>query len=53
MKNNLRKISQELCAFAKRTKDFKYTNSALIAFLMTGMLFASTRPAPHDACPQH
>ena len=41
MKNNLRKISQELRAFAKRTKDFKYTNSALIAFLMTGMLFVS------------
>ena len=41
MKNNLRKISQELRAFAKRTKDFKYTNSALITFLMTGMLFAS------------
>ena len=41
MKNNLRKISQELRAFAKRTKDFKYTNSALITFLMTGMLFTS------------
>ena len=41
MTNNLRKISQELRAFAKRTKDFKYTNSALITFLMTGMLFAS------------
>ena len=42
MTNNLRKISQDLRTFAKRTKDFKYTNSALITFLMTGMLFAST-----------
>ncbi|WP_036095274.1 autotransporter-associated N-terminal domain-containing protein, partial [Leptotrichia trevisanii] len=41
MTNNLKKISQELRAFAKRTKDFKYTESALIMFLMTGMLFAS------------
>ncbi|BBM51997.1 autotransporter beta-domain protein [Leptotrichia trevisanii] len=41
MTNNLKKISQELRAFAKRTKDFKYIESALIMFLMTGMLFAS------------
>ena len=30
MTNNLRKISQDLRTFAKRTKDFKYTDSALI-----------------------
>ena len=41
MTNNLRKISQDLRAFAKRTKDFKYTDSALISFLMTGMIFTA------------
>ena len=41
MTNNLRKIKQDLCAFAKRTKDFKYTDSALIAFLITGMVFTT------------
>ena len=39
MTSNLRKISQELRAFAKRTKDFKYTEAALIVFAMTGMVF--------------
>ena len=38
MTNNLRQVSQDLRAFAKRTKDFKYTDSALITFLMTGMV---------------
>jgi len=38
---NIKKISQELRAFAKRTKNFKYTESALIVFLMTGMIFIS------------
>ena len=41
MTNNLRKIKHDLCAFAKRTKDFKYTNSALITFLITGMVFTA------------
>ena len=41
MTNNLRKISQDLRTFAKRTKDFKYTDSALITFLMTGMIFTA------------
>jgi len=41
MTNNLRKISQDLRTFAKRTKDFKYTDSALISFLMTGMIFTA------------
>ena len=38
MTNNLRQISKDLRAFAKRTKDFKYTNSALVTFLMTGVV---------------
>ena len=38
MTNNLRKVKQDLCTFAKRTKDFKYTDSALITFLMSGMV---------------
>ena len=41
MTSNLRKISQELRAFAKRTKDFKYTEAALIVFAMTGMIFTT------------
>ena len=43
MNNSLRKISQDLRAFAKRTKDFKYTESALITFLMTGLVFSASR----------
>ena len=49
MTNNLRKVKQELCSFAKRYKDFKYTDSALFAFLLTGFisikndLFAETK----------
>jgi len=39
MTNNLRKISQNLRTFAKRTKGFKYTDSSLITFLMTGLVF--------------
>ena len=38
MTNNLRKVKQDLCTFAKRVKDFKYADSALITFLMTGMV---------------
>ena len=41
MTSNLRKISQELRAFAKRTKDFKYTEAALIVFAMTGLVFTT------------
>ena len=36
MTNNLRKVKKDLCAFAKKCKDFKYTDSALITFLITG-----------------
>ena len=48
MTNNLRKVKQDLCSFAKRAKDFKYTDSALFVFLLTGFvmvrnnLFSST-----------
>ena len=38
MTDNLRNLKKELKAFAKRVKDFKYTDSALITFLLTGML---------------
>ncbi len=36
MKNNLKFLKQQLKSFAKRVKDFKYSHSALIAFLLTG-----------------
>ena len=38
MTNNLRKVKKDLCSFAKRYKDFKYTDSALFAFLLTGLI---------------
>ena len=38
MTNNLRKVKQDLCSLAKRTKDFKYTDSALFMFLLTGLV---------------
>ena len=38
MTNNLRKAKKDLCAFAKKCKDFKYTDSALITFLITGVV---------------
>jgi len=37
--NNIRKIKQDLRAYAKRCKDVHYTESLLITFLITGMLF--------------
>ena len=50
MTNNLRKIKQDLCAFAKRCKDVHYSESLLITFLMSGMLFARNNlfAAPSD-----
>ena len=36
MTNNLRKAKKDLFSFAKKCKDFKYTDSALITFLITG-----------------
>ena len=44
MTNNLRKVAQDLRTFAKRTKDFKFTNSALITFILTRMAFAASSP---------
>ena len=41
MTNNLRKVAQDLRTFAKRTKDFKFTDSALITFILTRMAFAA------------
>ena len=39
--NNIRKIKQDLRAYAKRCKDVHYTDSLLITFLITGMFFAA------------
>ena len=36
MTNNLRKVKKDLCSFAKRCREFRYTDSALITFLITG-----------------
>ena len=41
MTNNIRKIKQDLRSYAKRCKDVHYTESLLITFLITGMLFAT------------
>ena len=38
MTNNLLNLKKDLKSFAKRCKDFKYTDSALLAFLLSGML---------------
>ena len=38
MTNNLKKLKQELKSFAKRVKDFKYTDAAFISFLLTGAI---------------
>ena len=42
MTNNLRGIRKGLCAFAKKCKGFKYTDSALITFLITGAVSVSS-----------
>ena len=41
MTSNLKEIKKQLKSFAKRVKDFKYTDSALITFLLTGMIAIS------------
>ena len=41
MTNNLRGIRKGLRAFAKKCKEFKYTDSALITFLITGAVSVS------------
>ena len=37
MTNSLRKLAKDLKAFAKRCKDFKYTEKALFVFLLCGI----------------
>ena len=41
MTNNLLNLKKDLKSFAKRCKDFKYTDSALLAFLLSGMLIST------------
>ena len=38
MTNNLKVLKEDLKAFAKKVKGFKYTDSALITFLLTGAI---------------
>ena len=37
MTNNLKKLEKDLKSFAKRCKDFKYSEQALLAFLLGGI----------------
>ena len=41
MTNNLLNLKKNLKSFAKRCKDFKYTDSALLAFLLSGTLIST------------
>ena len=41
MTNNLLNLKKDLKSFAKRCKDFKYTDSALLTFLLSGMLIST------------
>ena len=41
MTNNLLNLKKELKSFAKRCKDFKYTDSVLLTFLLSGMLVST------------
>ena len=36
MNNNLKQAKKDLKAFAKKTKDIKYSESLLFSYLMTG-----------------
>ena len=36
MENNLKQVKKSLRSFAKRCKNFKYTESALLTFLLYG-----------------
>jgi len=40
--NNLSQLKKDLKSFAKKCKDFKYTDSALITFLITGAVSVSS-----------
>ena len=41
MTNNLSQLKRDLKSFAKKCKDFKYTDSALFTFLLNGMLISA------------
>ena len=41
MTNNLLNLKKNLKSFAKRCKDFKYTDSSLLTFLLSGMLIST------------
>ena len=41
MTNDLLNLKKNLKSFAKRCKDFKYTDSALLTFLLSGMLIST------------
>ena len=38
MTKNLSRIKKDLKSFAKRVKDFKYTDKVLVMFLLTGTI---------------
>ena len=42
MTNNLRRLKKDLCTYAKKFKEFKYTDSALITFLITGAVISNS-----------
>ena len=41
MTNNLRSLKKDLCTYAKKCQNFKYTDSALVTFLITGAVSIS------------
>ena len=49
MKNNLKQVKKSLRSFAKRCKNFKYTESALIAFLIAGIIFTAGNLFPAES----
>ncbi|NWO18369.1 autotransporter-associated N-terminal domain-containing protein [Leptotrichia sp. oral taxon 223] len=49
MTNSIRKIKQDLRAYAKRCKDVHYTEGLLITFLVTGTLFVASNLFPASA----
>ena len=54
MTNSLRKLAKDLKAFAKRCKDFKYTEQALFVFLLCGIVgFADVTTVPTDKAIQN
>jgi len=39
MTKNFLKLKKDLKSFAKRVKDFKYTDKVLVVFLLTGTIY--------------